>query len=124
MLRATLCMCLLLAPVAVFAAGPVSQDAKKTEAQATQSGAKKPAGKANDSMVLSGMSIVGNDEAPKELVIVPWKSSQLGDAPGISRLLDDATQPVDKDVFMRELAYYGLKSEAQGTAPDDESDDK
>jgi hypothetical protein len=61
-------------------------------------------------MVLSGMSIVGNDEAPKELVIVPWKSSQLGDAPGISRLLDDATQPVDKDVFMRELAYHGLKS--------------
>ena len=115
MLRATLCMCLLLAPVAVFAAGPVPQDAKKTEAQATQSGAKKQAGKASDSMVLSGMSIVGNDEAPKELVIVPWKSSQLGDAPGISRLLDDATQPVDKDVFMRELAYYGLKS----AEPDD-----
>ena len=61
-------------------------------------------------MVLSGLSILGNDETPKELVIVPWKSSQLADAPGISRLLDDSTQPVDKDVFMRELEYYGLKS--------------
>ena len=28
---------------------------------------------------LSGMSIVGNDDAPKSLVIVPWKSSGLGD---------------------------------------------
>jgi hypothetical protein len=110
MLRATVCMCLLLVPVAAFAAEPAPQDAKKTEAQPARSGATKQAGKASDSMVLSGMSIVGNDEAPKELVIVPWKSSQLGDAPGISRLLDDATQPVDKDVFMRELAYYGLKS--------------
>ena len=120
MLRATLCMCLLLGSVTAFAARPAPQDAKKTEAQASKSDAKKQAGKANDSMVLSGMSIVGNDEAPKELVIVPWKSSQLGDAPGISRLLDDATQPVDKDVFLRELAYYGIKAEVQ----DDASDDK
>jgi hypothetical protein len=27
---------------------------------------------------LSGMSIVGNDEAPKSLYIVPWKSSEIG----------------------------------------------
>ena len=25
---------------------------------------------------LSGMSIIGNDEAPKSLVIVPWKASE------------------------------------------------
>ena len=112
MLLKTLCVCLLLAPVAAFSAGPAPRDAKAEAkpAKPAKSGATKQAGKASDSMVLSGMSIVGNDEAPKELVIVPWKSSQLGDAPGISRLLDDATQPVDKDVFMRELAYYGLKS--------------
>ena len=30
--------------------------------------------------------------------------------PGLSRLLDDATQPVDKDVFLRELAYYQIRS--------------
>ena len=29
---------------------------------------------------MGGMSIVGNDEAPKSLVIVPWKSADLGDA--------------------------------------------
>jgi len=59
---------------------------------------------------MSGMSILGNEDAPKSLVLVPWKSSQLGDMPGVSRLLDSATQPVDKDVFMRELAYYEFKS--------------
>ncbi len=29
--------------------------------------------------------------------------------PGLSRLLDDSIQPVDKDVFMRELAYYEIR---------------
>ncbi len=62
---------------------------------------------------MSGMSILGNDEAPKSLVIVPWKSSQLGDAPGLSKLLDDSTQPVDKDVFLRELAYYQIRSNSK-----------
>jgi hypothetical protein len=62
---------------------------------------------------MSGMSILGNEEAPKSLVIVPWKSSQLGDMPGVARLLDSSTQPVDKDVFMRELAYYEIRSKAQ-----------
>ena len=59
---------------------------------------------------MSGMSILGNEDAPKSLVLVPWKSSQLGDMPSVSRLLDSATQPVDKDVFMRELSYYEFKS--------------
>lgn len=59
---------------------------------------------------MSGESILGNEDAPKSLVIVPWKSSQLGDMPSVSRLLDSAAQPVDKDVFARELAYYEYKS--------------
>lgn len=62
---------------------------------------------------MSGMSILGNEDAPKSLVIVPWKSSQLADMPSVSRLLDSATQPVDKDVFMRELSYYEFKSSSQ-----------
>jgi hypothetical protein len=28
----------------------------------------------------------------------------------VSRLLDSSTQPVDKDVFLRELAYYEFRS--------------
>ena len=61
--------------------------------------------------VISGMSIVGNDDAPKSLVIVPWKSSELGQGLDVSRMLDDGRGPVDKDVFMRELSYYEIRTE-------------
>lgn len=57
-----------------------------------------------------GMSILGNQEAPKSLVIVPWKSSEPGRSPGLSPMLDDSRQPVDKDVFMRALRYYEIRS--------------
>ena len=60
-----------------------------------------------------GMSILGNQDAPKSLVIVPWKSSELGDSPGISPMLDDSRQPVDKEVFMRALRYYEIRSETK-----------
>lgn len=62
---------------------------------------------------LNGISILGNQEAPKSLVIVPWKSSEIGEMPGLSRLLDDAVQPIDKEVFMRELDYYEIRSSSR-----------
>ena len=61
--------------------------------------------------VVSGMSILGNRDAPKSLVIVPWKSSVIGDSLGISTVLDDSRQPIDKEVFMRALSYYEIRSE-------------
>jgi|SRR5690349_12235701 hypothetical protein len=57
-----------------------------------------------------GMSILGNQEAPKALVIVPWKSSEPGNALGISTMLDDSRLPIDKEVFMRMLSYYEIRS--------------
>src|SRR5574342_476788 len=70
--------------------------------------------KAGGDKQLSGMSIVGNDEAPKSLVIVPWKSSDLGSALDVSRALDDGRQPVDRDVFTRELDYYQIRAASSG----------
>jgi hypothetical protein len=96
-----------------------SQDAQKHEARAKKeepkadASAKKVQAKSEEDVKMSGMSVLGNDEAPKSLVIVPWKSSQLGDTPAISRLLDDSTQPVDKEVFLRELAYYQIRSNSK-----------
>jgi hypothetical protein len=63
---------------------------------------------------LAGMSIVGNDDAPKSLVIVPWKTSALGDTLDVSRMLGDGRQPVDRDVFMRELSYYQIRAASPG----------
>lgn len=67
--------------------------------------------------LLGGMSIVGNDEAPKSLVIVPWKSSLLGNTIDVSRALDDERQPVDRDVFMRELDYHEIRAGARQSGP-------
>ena len=65
----------------------------------------------NEPKTVSGISIVGNNEAPKSLYIVPWKGSDLGaDTSLKSSLLDDSTAPVDKDVFMRALDYYDLSN--------------
>jgi hypothetical protein len=94
-----------------------NKEQPKAEAHANKeepkADAKKEGAKAEGDVNMSGMSILGNDEAPKSLVIVPWKGSQLGETPGISRLLDDSTQPVDKEVFMRELAYYQIRSNSK-----------
>jgi hypothetical protein len=59
---------------------------------------------------MSGMSILGNEETPKSLVIVPWKSSEMGDDIGLTDTLDDRAQPVDKEVFLRELEYFEIRS--------------
>lgn len=60
---------------------------------------------------LSGISIVGNEEAPKSLYIVPWKASDVGDqAAFASNLLNDGLVPVDKEVFMRELRFFELSN--------------
>jgi len=83
-----------------------------TAAESPEKDAPKP--KAGDKE-LSGMSIVGNDDAPKALVIVPWKSSAMGSALDVSRALDDGREPVDRDVFVRELDYYGIRAESSGT---------
>ena len=91
-------------------AAQVKTEAGQTEeaqAQTDQDGklTSVPGGKA------LGMSILGNQEAPTSLVIVPWKSSEVGRATGISPMLDDSRRPVDKEVFMRELSYYEIRSE-------------
>ena len=75
---------------------------------------KAPAEKTGDGVnqpkAMSGMSILGNEEAPKSLVIVPWKSSELGDNISLSDTLDDRARPVDKEVFLRQLQFYEIRS--------------
>ena len=82
---------------------------KKPTRTAAAAATEKPKG----DVQMSGMSVLGNDDSPKSLALVPWKSSLLGDAPSLSKLLDDSTQPVDKDVFLRELAYYQIKTDSK-----------
>lgn len=90
----------LLSSLLLFAGAALAQE------QAPQ-GAQKPEG---GEKAMAGMSILGNQEAPKSLVIVPWKSSEIGDGIGVARALDTRIRAVDKDVFMRELIYYEIRS--------------
>ena len=59
---------------------------------------------------LSGMSIVGNDEAPKSLYIVPWKSSEIGVKTSLDTMLNEGDVPVDRDVFKRQLEFYKVST--------------
>ena len=64
-----------------------------------------------DTKVLSGISIVGNSEAPKSLTIIPWRSAQIGKETKLSPSpLNDELSPVDKAAFMRELDFYKLSN--------------
>lgn len=98
---------------------PGATEEAQAKAQAGQPAAEDPQGQGSDDAKLTstpgskalGISILGNQEAPTSLVIVPWKTSELGNSIGISPLLDDSRQPVDKDVFMRALRYYEIRSE-------------
>lgn len=70
-----------------------------------------PAGAVGEPHVVSGMSITGNNETPKSLYIVPWKSSEIGLETNLtSSLLNEDMAPVDKIVFMRELDFYKLSN--------------
>ena len=116
MLRRMLMAPLLLA-LAAHAADPEAADkaapaASDEAAPAQLAAAGQKAGPAGGK-TLSGMSILGNQEAPKALVIVPWKSSEIGDPLGLDENLDGSRRPVDKEVFMRELDYYDIRSESK-----------
>lgn len=56
---------------------------------------------------LNGISIIGNKELPKSLVIVPWKASLPGEGDFfLQRHLNEYIQPVDKEVFQRKVDFY------------------
>jgi len=110
MVRTTMFLIALLATGSVVADDkPKQEPAKKAAKVAAKTDSKADAKAAADAKTLAGIAILGNQDSPKSLVIVPWKGSEIGDMPGLSRLLDDSVQPVDKDVFMRELSYYEIR---------------
>jgi hypothetical protein len=103
---------LVLMTVALGGAGTVTAQEPAPVAAQQTAAAGQPAAP-GEPKALAGMSILGNQEAPKSLVIVPWKSSEIGNGIGVSRALDTRIRAVDKDVFMRELKYHAIRSGAQ-----------
>ena len=61
-----------------------------------------------DRIIMQGTAVIGNQELPKVLYIVPWKKSELPDLsePPLESLIDDALTPIDRNVFRRQVDYY------------------
>ena len=92
-------------------ASAVGSDQASQRAQPSVASAAGPK-RANDRLDLDATIVTGNRELPKVLYIVPWKKAELGDLPSqpFNTLLDEALTPVDRDVFRREVTYYGAVS--------------
>ena len=103
----TLCLCLILCPGVMVMA---QDDRTAGTTKAEKSEPKETGTKKSDAKELSGMSIVGNDEAPKSLYIVPWKSSELGVEADLTMFLNEGDVPVDRDVFKRQLDFYQIST--------------
>ncbi|WP_136798913.1 MULTISPECIES: hypothetical protein [Desulfosediminicola] len=88
--------CIILIPATLAAAdkpGTEGQEQKNSQAKE-----------------LSGMSIVGNDEAPKSLYIVPWKSSEIGMETNLNMMLNKDAVPVEREVLKRQLDFYEVST--------------
>src|SRR5262245_19378851 len=140
------CVLALVAANAVCAAEPPATDAPARPKQASQSapamskaapatrGEAQPAVKTSsaaaaqpqtarrgqtDRLQLDTTVVTGNRELPKVLYIVPWKKADLGELPAqpFNTLLDEVLTPVDRDVFRREVTYYGVVSSGGNASP-------
>lgn len=115
MRRMLFALIFVLTGFSAWAQEPAADEEKAADESAVEeSTAEEPQGDGISSpKTMSGMSILGNEEAPKSLVIVPWKSSQMGDEISLSDTLDDRARPVDKEVFLRELRFYQIRAGEQ-----------
>jgi hypothetical protein len=94
-------LCLGVVCLAVLLSGPaLAKEGEKKASNPVDPTAKE----------LSGMSIVGNDEAPKSLYILPWKSSEIGVETSLNAMLNEREMPVDRDVFKRQLDFYKVST--------------
>jgi hypothetical protein len=101
----------LIVMIGLCALGGTAQAADPQPATASPHAASKPAPqKAMDRLELEPTTITGNRELPKVMYVVPWKKADLGDLNGrpANSLLDEVLAPVDRDVFRREVAYFGV----------------
>ena len=89
------CLCVILVQTTITLAQDIKAEEKNKTSEAKE---------------LSGMSIVGNDEAPKSLYIVPWRSSEIGVETSLDTMLNEDGVPVDRDVFKRQLEFYQIRT--------------
>lgn len=68
--------------------------------------------------VTEGTRIIGTEESPAVLNVVPWQDRELGGNPATGNrqfrsVLDDALKPVDRGELQREIDYFNLLQKNQ-----------
>lgn len=93
---------LLLICLIAFAAGASAAQTGKSSSSADK-------GKAQQDDAV-GTNIIGTEEAPKVLNVVPWKDKKvkLKKPDPTSFLTKQVLQPLDREVLMREVQYYRM----------------
>ena len=94
-------------------AGEPRANTSQPAAPAAAKGPAKAAPKAPnavDRLELGTATVTGDREQPKVMYIVPWKKSDIGDMGGkpMNSLLEEVLAPVDREVFRRQVDYYGV----------------
>jgi len=105
------------APAVDTSAKPAADTPKQTADASKQAApGKRPQ---SDRVTLDTTIVTGNRELPKVLYIVPWKKADLGELPAqpFNTLVDEVLTPVDRDVFRREVTYYGAVSSGGNASP-------
>lgn len=57
------------------------------------------------------ISIIGNQELPTSLIIVPWKGAELNDEPNLPEqsLVDERFQLVTREQLLREIEFHKIQ---------------
>jgi hypothetical protein len=75
------------------------------------------ASKAEESINMDGMSVIGNKESPNLLYIVRWKSPAMLDMEEptiLTRIFNEALAPVEREVLIREESYRKARHMIRG----------
>jgi hypothetical protein len=98
----------VLALITLLAPAALAQEAPQAAAEPSVETGDPAPRRTMDHLELDPTAITGNRELPKVMVIVPWKRADLGDLSGrpANSLLNEVLEPVDREVFRRELRYF------------------
>ena len=59
---------------------------------------------------LEGISIIGNREQPMSMIIVPWKTPELGEQLELPQdtVMKDVLAPISKQLLLKEIEIYNV----------------
>ena len=76
-------------------------------------------GQAQERLDLEGTEIIGNQELPKILYIVPWKAANRIEisTPVVGSIIDETLKPIDPAAFRRKINYHKAISTSLNKSP-------